>query len=489
MVEDIAVDMAAGAFWSNGYATLYRCDSRRLPLEDASVNLVCTSPPYWGGLRDYKLEPLVWGGEPGCTHAWGAFGAEHHKGQVPQTKWQTNSAVAEGQNAGSGQSCLLCPAWLGSLGAEPTPEAYIAHLLDVFREVWRVMRPDACLFLNMGDSMDGLAEVGMPHKVKDALVAEGWLCRQTIVWEKPSVMPESVSGWRWEQCRVKVAPWSHEAQDGKLYRGENKSQGWSPKHDGTSTAEWRNCPGCAKCSDNDGLVLRRGNWRPTGSHEYIYMLTKGPGYYGDAEAVKEGKAPATVGDPRDNEDGHRRDRGYMGAPSMGGTNLGGSQGGRNLRSVWRFSPEPLTGRFAGSHFAAFPSALPERCILAGTSEKGVCSDCSAPWARIVQREEPETRAVDSTYCSQANEQPHGVLSTARVDAYPPTQTLGWRATCRCQDAGDPVPATVLDIFSGSGSTLIAAQRLGRRSVGCDLNLDYLALAQARLEMIPIPMGI
>jgi len=92
---------------------------------DECVQCVVTSPPYWG-LRDYGIEPQVWGGEPGCEHDWGT--------------------------AATGAFCPRCGAWRGSLGLEPTPELYVEHLVSVFREVRRVLRTDGTLWLNLGDS-------------------------------------------------------------------------------------------------------------------------------------------------------------------------------------------------------------------------------------------------------------------------------------------------------------------------------------------------
>jgi len=85
------------------------------------VHCVVTSPPYWG-LRDYHSYPQVWDGEDGCEHEWGERLPEHHKGQVPQTKWKKNESVSDGQNAGAGQFCMKCGAWYGQLGLEPTPD-------------------------------------------------------------------------------------------------------------------------------------------------------------------------------------------------------------------------------------------------------------------------------------------------------------------------------------------------------------------------------
>jgi hypothetical protein len=220
-------------YWYNGPVQLYQADARSIPLPDQSVHCVVTSPPYFG-LRVYK------------------------------------------DNDDRG------------IGLESTVEDYIGNLVDVFREVRRVLRDDGVAWLNLGDSYgDGGDRLGIPERVVLALQADGWVWRDTIIWAKKSAMPESLAGWRWERCRVKTkaqpkAIYQAYAMDPMTPTGRDSSGGVIY----AERAEWSDCPGCPKCADNDGLVLRRGSWRTTQAHEYIYMLTKGMGYYADGEAVK-----------------------------------------------------------------------------------------------------------------------------------------------------------------------------------------------------------
>ena len=135
-------------------------------LPDGFAQTAVTSPPYWG-LRDYGVAPRVWGGEPSCRHRWGA--GEH------------------------GHFCRRCGAWKGCLGLEPDPDLYVSHLVDVLREVRRVLRPDGTLWLVLGDSFAEKELLGIPWRVAFALQADGWLLRSDIVWAKPNAMPESVT--------------------------------------------------------------------------------------------------------------------------------------------------------------------------------------------------------------------------------------------------------------------------------------------------------
>jgi len=214
--------------------------------------------------------------------------------------------------------------------------------------------------------------------------------------------------------------------------------------------------------------------RPTKAHEYVFLLTKRAKYFYDAEAVKERKAPTTATDARGNGNGHRRERGYPGSASNGGTNLGGHEGGRNRRSVWTIATEA----YPEAHFATFPTALVKPCVLAGTSERGVCPACGKPWERVTERENMEVRPGPSREARSNGGQLRTQVNGTMVK--PPTSTTtGWRAGCAC-DAGEPVPATVLDPFCGSGTTGLVALTYGRDFIGIDLSPEYLAMAERRI---------
>lgn len=128
-------------------ATVYVGDAREVlaALPDHSVDCCVTSPPYWG-LRDYDLPP-------DCRHGWGCRGRDRHGAPPPKRSSRLTVVAVRGWTAGDGSPfCLLCGAWLGSLGLEPTPELHVEHLLDVFRHLRRVLKPTGTLWLNLGDS-------------------------------------------------------------------------------------------------------------------------------------------------------------------------------------------------------------------------------------------------------------------------------------------------------------------------------------------------
>ena len=276
----------AAPHYADDWLTVYQGDAATvlatLPAE--SVHCVVTSPPYWG-LRDY--------GTP------------------------------------------------GQLGLEPTPEAYVASMVEVFREVRRVLRSDGTCWVNIGDSyatgtstpskpssdndvgywnnadnigrsrIDGRQSglkpkdlVGIPWRVAFALQADGWYLRSDIIWSKPNPMPESVTD------------------------------------------------------------------RPTKSHEYLFLLSKSPRYFYDADAVRE--TNVTQGDRREGNgrfvydgkyDGEREDGTQQAFVTI-------NPAGRNLRSVWTIATQP----YPGAHFATFPQKLVEPCIKAGCPADGTVLD-------------------------------------------------------------------------------------------------------------------
>ena len=255
----------------------------------------------------------------------------------------------------------------GQIGLEPSPEAYVEQLLNVFREVYRVLKDDGTLWLNLGDGYNGSGQktnqgslidrparvnglkpkdlIGIPWMVAFALRADGWYLRQDIIWAKPNPMPESVT----DRC--------------------------------------------------------------TKAHEYIFLLSKSKTYYYNQEAILEPYSNSLdrwgcdftrlVKSPKENQGNPvslNRER-----------NMRPNPNGRNKRSVWTVTTKP----YKGAHFATFPPDLIEPCILAGSKEDD----------------------------------------------------------------------TVLDPFSGSGTTGEVSIKHNRHYIGCELNPDYVKLTERRLSKV------
>ena len=218
--------------------------------------------------------------------------------------------------------------------------------------------------------------------------------------------------------------------------------------------------------------------RPTCAHEKVWLLTKASTYFYDADAVKEPSVSdhqSGNGFKRDARLSYRDDDGARGNDKQW-TDVGGT---RNLRNVWHLNPKP----FPGAHFATMPATLAERCIKAGTSERGQCPHCGAPWCRDVERQTENmssaakagTQIVGKGHPSSQVRQGHDIRNgpISRV------QTIGWSPSCSCPEH-DPVPQTVLDPFSGAGTTLVVASRLQRNAIGIELNPQYVELARRRI---------
>ena len=178
-------------------------------------------------------------------------------------------------------------------------------------------------------------------------------------------------------------------------------------------------------------------------------------------------------------------------------------GCRNKRSVWTIA----TQAFPEAHFATFPEELAETCIKAGSSERGCCAACGAPWERIVER---VPMVMDHLGPKSGG---YGVRTTDNISGTMSTpaeaRTTGWKPGCECGGYrvrtveserlsrspwyrqhwygrliakwGDPVPCVVADPFSGAGTTGLVCAKLGRDYIGCELNPEYAAMSKRRLD--------
>jgi DNA modification methylase len=208
--------------------------------------------------------------------------------------------------------------------------------------------------------------------------------------------------------------------------------------------------------------------RPTNSWEPIFLLAKNSSYFYDAFAVRERGAESSVERYKYEMMVGAKERNGGGRPNDAANTPGMKEytGYRNQRNVWHLGPEP----FSDAHFATFPSEIPKRAIMAGTSERGCCPECFAPWVRVVERDQykPEIgkRNVDESRGDKTRK-----ISGKEFAEQVQTRSTGWRASCTC-GREDTIPCTVLDPFLGSGTVGKVAQDLGRRWIGCELNSDY-----------------
>lgn len=228
--------------------------------------------------------------------------------------------------------------------------------------------------------------------------------------------------------------------------------------------------------------------RPTQSHSRVFLLSKTARYFYDAEAIRESASENTHARYAVARETPKGREGHVGWDET--TN--GHVTHRNRRSVWTIATQP----YPEAHFATWPTRLVEPMILAGTSERGVCRECGAPWERIVERGELIAQERARIRADEFHNGAHAKTgdpssrwaNRARDGVVPnhfrPAATTGWQPACNCQperaESAELVPSIVLDPFGGSGTTAHVARKHGRKAILIELNPDYCRLAADRL---------
>lgn len=337
----------------------------------------------------------------------------------------------------------------GQIGLEASPKEYISKLVAVFEEVRRVLKPTGTLWLNLGDSYNasGRKSRGIPDTVLARIQRYQAETRKDFRPNDCELKPKDLLGIPW---RVALA-----LQDAGWYLRSDVI--WAK---GTSVGTRWGAPMPESVAD-----------RPTRAHEYVFMLTKSEHYYYDLESAQE-KAVATK------PAGNGFDRPHRQTIGAGSDNRYELQEKARIRSVWAIP----TARFPDAHFAVMPLELAQTCV-ALSCPAHVCGACGKPWVSRYKRVEvPPSGVATGGYPGRRDggtrtRAPRGsgggnILATRRaVD--------GWSPACNCQ--AEAIPGVVLDPFAGAGTTGLAALTLGRRFIGVELNPEYAALANKRLE--------
>jgi DNA modification methylase len=166
---------------------------------EESIDMVMFSPPYWG-LRDYgEGTETVWGGSSDCRHEWvkEVCGLVHEnrnnlRGSQEEVVGKTGTAWIRKYDQKTVGFCVKCGAWRGQLGLEPNSQMYIAHMVEVCREIKRVLKKTGSVYIVLGDTFMNKQKLGIPWCIRFALNEDGWISRSDIVWHKPNAMPSSV---------------------------------------------------------------------------------------------------------------------------------------------------------------------------------------------------------------------------------------------------------------------------------------------------------
>lgn len=445
---------------------IINASAHQIPLADKSIHSICTSPPYFGLRRYPGAQDIAWpaGAYAPCTGA---------------------------------PPCIEVPEMLCALGNEPTIEAYIWHSLLILRECRRVLRDDGVLWWNLGDTYSdegkwggrsgnkndlpdwqylrerssrnrkrtGIGQgnlIGIPHRLMLAAQADDWIVRNDLVWGKAAPMPESLTGWRWVRHQVKIG--SKRINSGKKGQQE-RPHGAQNGAVFDSRAQWTDCPGCNDCAENGGYVLRRGSWRHTRAHEFVFQMVKGMGYYCNGEAVRESAEQRrlvswddrkSAGEPLRN--GDPAQTGYQcHTASMA------SQPGRNPRSVLQPSPSS----YKGAHFAVFPPELIRPLIMASVPRR-CCSVCGMAWAPLISQ--TKTLRGDAFGKKDQDRFSHGQGSRPYEVTKNPVESFS--PCCDCPTESHR-PGVVLDPFCGSGTTGEVARECLVDFIGLDISYEYL----------------
>jgi hypothetical protein len=204
--------------------------------------------------------------------------------------------------------------------------------------------------------------------------------------------------------------------------------------------------------------------RPTKAHEYVFLLSKGPRYFYDADAIRDESSESSQARAHLGGEASGRGRSFVppGWPLSSRDPPRTYGVGRNKRSVWTVATQP----YAGAHFATFPPKLIEPCVLAGCPER-CCAECGAPWER-----------VDASGGAKTGGTARSTLGSSNGKLVGQSRTVGFRPSCSC-DKGTTA-GTVLDPFAGAGTTGLVAVRSGRAFVGCELSDEYAAMARERI---------
>jgi len=303
---------------------------------DKCVDTCITSPPYWG-LRDYGTSTWV-GGDKDCSHR-----RDTKKSDKCITGHKNFDEMLGVGDAIYKSECKRCGAKRvdSQIGLEDEVSDYIEQLVDVFGEVHRILKDDGTLWLNLGDSYAG--STGKSGGVSEIQSVK----RQLDTGSIGSLRPAKVAGLK-NKDLIGI-PWRAALALQKY--------GWYLRSD----IIWHK-PNPMPESVND---------RPTKSHEYIFLLSKNPQYYYDADSIKEPTVTPNTGTSWKQRkiDGEPMRHGLQGAAAVGAGNFKTYEK-RNKRSVWTVPTKP----YAGAHFATFPPELITDCIIAGSREGGIVLD-------------------------------------------------------------------------------------------------------------------
>lgn len=427
-----------------GTAEVIKANALDLPLGDASVDLVITSPPYFA-LRSYRDD------------------GEHYDGQ---------------------------------LGSEPTPADFIDALIAATKEMVRVLKPSGSIWVNLGDKYAGSGGHNNGNLKQGYVDRRCRTCGAVSSSIKCRECGDTTLIIRTDETRA--------ALKNQATR-RNAPDAYNKASDGIRAKSLMGLPWryAIRCIDELGLILRAEViWdKPNGlpesvgdrvrrSHEQWFHFVKSPTYFAGIDEVREAHSPISKQVERDALKAVTNGGNYTTKWPEGTADTNNSMNGpwgeglRTLNplgklpgSVWRIATEPLKipDELGVQHFAAFPSEWPSR-IIRGWSPSGICTACG----------EGRVPVVDRSFTGAVNDTTNWVESRTvergwgdRVFQRGSSATITGYA-CKCDKPTAPTrPAVVLDPFGGTGTVAMVAKALGRHGVSVDLSTDYCRVAEWR----------
>lgn len=428
---------------------------KKLPV--GSIDCIICSPPYWSQ-RQYPEESItVWGGSESCKHEWVETPPPRRRSTSDIKNPESKQATVKGSayDAQTGLWCGKCGAWHGQLGMEPTPFMFVDHLIQIFREIKRILKPTGNVFVVIDDAYAGSGSwsggSGLKYKrvlrKSLCLVPElfairmvydlGFILRQKIVWSKKTLIyadMETVGNAMPESARDRQ-------------------------------------PHC---------------W------EYVLHFVKKPKYYYDQDAVRIPYSKPLNrwgGDKLKAKGKSLWDEG-AGQSTYRDRNMRPNPLGANAPDTILINTEP----FPGAHFAIFPSKLVQFLIKVGCPER-VCKRCGEPWEKkyvevdvsdmvdwkfygASGKGEYNGKAIkdyESTKAQNPSDVKRRILNSMKRGKIP----SGWKPSCNCNAGWEG--GIVLDPCLGSGTTALVALKMGRRFIGIEIVKEYCEMAERRIK--------
>lgn len=379
-------------------------------------------------MRDYGEEAnTVWGGDPNCEHEWVIETTKHDNLRPSKVSEKTIVGSNKELRFRTGEKvrsafCVRCNAWYGQLGLEPSLDMYIEHLLEIMRELKRVLKKTGVIFWVHGDCYGGSG-------------AGTWKNPPEVINSKENYHLPYGSNPRRRSERCEVKPKCMALQNFRFI---------------------------IRCIDELGLILRdtiiwvKSNHMPesvkdrfTRSYEPVFMLVKSKKYWFDLDAVRVPFKPDSLRPTKLNKNNPKG----MNRQALDSWLERCSPLGKNPGDVWEIPTQP----FPEAHFAVYPEKLVERMIKAACPQE-ICKKCGKPRERIVERGEfvrTGGKRVKDTPAISERQKREGT-------GYHQLFMVGW-TDCGCSAGWES--SVVLDPFLGSGTTALVALKLGRRFVG------------------------